>query len=60
MPPGTRFDLDQLDRGLVPGPEPNRTFASSNARIVASTSYGSSSNVRGSHSLRGVAKKSPP
>lgn len=39
---------------------PSRSFASSNARIVASTSYGSSSKVLAFHSLRGVAKKSPP
>ena len=39
---------------------PSRPFASSNARMVASTSYGTSSKVTGFHSLRGVAKKSPP
>src|SRR5262249_9383179 len=37
-----------------------RSLDSSKTRIKCATSYGRSSKVSGSHSLRGVAKKSPP
>ena len=46
---------------LLYNPPPlNRLFDSSKARRVSFMSYGCSAKVLGSHSLRGVAKKSPP